>query len=325
MIVPKYWAEGRLQQRHDRRQITVRRWGWSNVSPDDAQRHADQRTRDALEQIVAGAKLPRREPKQAYNGAEGIPIREEIVAERDGVVITRNAYGALCLNTSNVLFADIDYATGEPCLVSLAIFGGLFLIGIATAVQQRSIPMGVAAVFIAAIIASPLARLIVAMAHRWGYRPADVALRRIDRFLKSHSDWHVRLYETPAGLRVLVMHRTFNPTEPLVDEFFRALHTDRLYARMCRNQRCFRARVSPKPWRIEMSEPRRFRIGVWPLDPDRRRMQLQWIERYEQAARAYAACRFLESRGRATVTGETTKVQHWHDELSQSLTSLPLA
>lgn len=325
MLVPKYWAEGRLQQRLERRQITVRRWGWSDLSQDDAQRHSEQRAREAFDRIVAGTKLPRRERKQAYNGAEGVPIREEIVAQRDAVVITRNVYGALCLNTPNVLFADIDFSEGEPCLVSLVIFGVLFLIGIATGLQQRSIPVGVVAIFVAALVAAPLARLVIAVIHRWGYRAEEVAKRRLDRFLHAHHDWHVRIYRTPAGLRVLVMHRTFEPHEAIVEEFFRAVKVDPIYARMCRNQRCFRARVSPKPWRIDMDEPRRFRSGVWPLEPDRRREQLQWIDRYEHAAHAYAACRFVESQGRATVTEETTKVQRWHDELCQSLTNLPLA
>ncbi|MEQ1893799.1 MAG: hypothetical protein ABL998_14750, partial [Planctomycetota bacterium] len=34
--------------------------------------------------------------------AEGVPIREEIVSEHDAAVITRNGYGARCLNTPNV-------------------------------------------------------------------------------------------------------------------------------------------------------------------------------------------------------------------------------
>jgi hypothetical protein len=53
--------------------------------------------------------LPRREVRSNY-GVEGVPIREQIV-QRDGdVIITRNSYGALCLNSPDVLFADIDHA-----------------------------------------------------------------------------------------------------------------------------------------------------------------------------------------------------------------------
>jgi hypothetical protein len=38
-----------------------------------------------------------------YNGAAGVPIREEIVGRHGETVITRNSYGARCLNMPNVL------------------------------------------------------------------------------------------------------------------------------------------------------------------------------------------------------------------------------
>ena len=43
MIVPSYWAEGRVRERTRERQVTVRRWGWSDEGPDQAQTHADSR------------------------------------------------------------------------------------------------------------------------------------------------------------------------------------------------------------------------------------------------------------------------------------------
>lgn len=54
------------------------------------------------------ANLTRRERKTPYNGADGVPIREEVVAKNGEAVLTRNSYGALCLNTSEVLFIDVD-------------------------------------------------------------------------------------------------------------------------------------------------------------------------------------------------------------------------
>ena len=107
MIVPEYWAESREQVRHHGRSITVRRYGWSDDSVEAAQRHADQRTREALDAILAGQQVPRRELRSNY-GVVGVPIREQIVSRHGDVVVTRNSYGALCLNTPDVLFADVD-------------------------------------------------------------------------------------------------------------------------------------------------------------------------------------------------------------------------
>ena len=45
MIVPQFWAEGRLQHRAKGRQVTVRRFGWSDVSQDEAQANADARVK----------------------------------------------------------------------------------------------------------------------------------------------------------------------------------------------------------------------------------------------------------------------------------------
>ena len=107
MIVPEHWAEAREQVRQRGRSITVRRYGWSDESPEAAHAHARQRVRVALDAILSGAKLPRREMRSNY-GVVGVPIREQIVARHGEVVITRNSYGALCLNTPDVLFADVD-------------------------------------------------------------------------------------------------------------------------------------------------------------------------------------------------------------------------
>src|SRR5688572_28381771 len=115
MIVPQFWAEARAQHRKKDRQVTIRRFGWSDASQAEAQANADARAAEALARVLAGEDLLRREPKIPYNGAAGVPIREEIVARHGEDVITRNSYGARCLNTPDVLFADVDFPT-EPSL-----------------------------------------------------------------------------------------------------------------------------------------------------------------------------------------------------------------
>ena len=77
----------------------VRRFGWSDNSQDAAQVNADERAQEALQRLLSGEKLPRREPKVPYNGGEGVPIREEIVSRHGETIITRNSYEARCLNT----------------------------------------------------------------------------------------------------------------------------------------------------------------------------------------------------------------------------------
>ena len=48
MIVPQYWAESRVHYRKQGRQVTVRRFGWSDTGQADAQANADALRQEAL-------------------------------------------------------------------------------------------------------------------------------------------------------------------------------------------------------------------------------------------------------------------------------------
>jgi len=325
MIVPRFWAEGRVQQRFPDRQVTVRRYGWSDESERAAQAHADARAREAFARIVAGEALPRRDPKVPYNGAEGVPIREEIVERHGDAVITRNAYGARCLNTPDVLFADVDFADALRERWPLGLVVSALVLGVAFGLVRRSFPVGLCTALAAMAAVLPVAGLLRRLVVRVRGGVERVARARVAAFVKRHPGWHLRVYRTPAELRVLAMHRTFDPREAAVAAFFRALRTDPRYAQMCQRQRCFRARVSPKPWRIGIAGHLRPRPGVWPVKPERLPERRRWIDAYEAAARDHAACRFVEALGSAEVHPAALAVQTVHDALSRAQEPLPIA
>ena len=54
MIVPKFWAEGRVRERIGKSQVTIRRFGWSNTNQQEAQSLADQRAQAAMARARAG-------------------------------------------------------------------------------------------------------------------------------------------------------------------------------------------------------------------------------------------------------------------------------
>ena len=95
-------------------------------------------------------------------------------------------------------------------------------------------------------------------------RRVRAARKRIARFVASHPGWAVRVYRTPSGLRAMATHQRFAPNDPAVTAFFDAVGADPVYVRMCINQQCFRARLTPKPWRIGISAHMKPRPGVWP-------------------------------------------------------------
>lgn len=326
MIVPQYWAEGRVRERRKGRQVSVRRWGWSDESPVQAQAHADGRAREALQRILAGEDLPRRESRVAYNGADGVPIREEIVSRHGEALVTRNAYGALCLNTPDVLFADIDFgAPSVPCLLLLSVPLAAAAVAAVLAPAAHRVMIGAAALMGTLALVGVVWKSVQRLRTSAAGGPEAQARARVVRALERRPDWQARIYRTPAGLRVLVVHRRFDPTSPEVAAFFQDLGSDPIYVRMCTRQRCFRARVSPKPWRVGIDRHLRPRPGIWPVNPARLPERTQWLTAYDHASSGYASCRYLETLGRGAEDPVAAGVRHLHDELSRALTSLPTA
>lgn len=326
MIVPQYWAEARLQHRERNKQVTVRRFGWSDDSLEAAQAHAQRRVQEAFERVLAGEALPRREHKVAYNGAEGLPIREEIVERHGDDVVTRNSYGALCLNTPDVLFADVDFdfPRQEPGLRRW-LRRLLLIAAVAFGWWMRSFAWGIVAALVAVVLAWWIAHALHrAMVWRMG-GPEAMARAKLKAFAQAHPDWRLRCYRTPAGLRLLALHRVFDPGAPEVAACFEALGVDTVYALMCQRQHCFRARVSPKPWRVGIQARLRPRPGVWPVAVEHLPMRQRWIEDYQRASRDHAACRFEREYGQGPVDARADEVRRLHDALSGAERGLPIA
>jgi hypothetical protein len=325
VIVPAFWAQARRQRREQGRQVTVRRFGWSDVSEADAQAMADRRADEALLLAWVDKKVPRREHKVPYNGADGLPIREEIVARDGDVVVTRNSYGARCLNTPNVCFVDIDYDEPRVSLPA-AYFVVVLLAGLAAGWLQRSILVGVL-VALAGLIAGSVVRGRIAGKRRGTVvqRCRPSAVDRVRVFMRDRPTWAVRLYDTPNGLRLLFTHDVFDPAGAEVRDLFDAVGADRAYVWMCMHQRCFRARLTAKPWRIGISDHLRPRPGVWPVSPERLPDRARWLAAYDTQALAWAACRFAEAMGSGAIHDKVASVLNLHDLESGALTQRPIA
>lgn len=325
MIVPQYWAEASVRHRDARRQLTMRRFGWSDQSQAAAQAHAEARVAEAMQRVLAGEALPKREPKVGYNGAEGVPIREEIVDRAGETVITRNAYGARCLNTPNVLFADIDFPDKTPWRWTKWTIAGLLPLALWAGWWWHTGWATIAIVLLAFPAGSAAAALLFRACTRLAGGAEQQARSRVQAYARRHPEAGLRLYRTPAGLRVALTHRPFDPGESSVDECFEALGVDPLYARMCQRQHCFRARVSAKPWRIGIQQHMRPRPGVWPVAPERLPLRRAWVQAYEAKAQSFAACRWVETLGEAAIHPTVAPVLEWHDALCRATQGLPLA
>lgn len=324
MIIPRYWAESKMTVALDGKTQTYRRYGWSNDSEVDARLSAQQRVEDAVLRAKAGEQVRRVDHKVAYNGAEGLPIREEVIKTFDDSVLSRNSYGALCLNTPDVVFADVDVIT-QPNYLPY-VFGYIALLVGAVVGASLALPeLNSWLVVVAMVVFLGIVEALKSYAARnWRASPAGKALKKIRAFSKANPDWRLRVYRTPHGYRVLVMHACFSPSSPEVQRFFSEVGTDPYYVKMCNNQQCFRARVSPKPWRIGLG-----RVdsgsGVWPIKAERMLSREKWVRQYEQESRGFASCAYIESLGANKLDSKAERIRAIHDEYSQAGRDLPLA
>ncbi len=327
MLVPDHWAEAKATRRDDDDgQVTVRRFGWSMVSEADALAMAEARVAEALARISGGEELDRREPKVPYNGAEGVPIREEVVERRGADVVTRNSYGARCLNTPDVWIADVDFTERVPTGVAAVIV----LVLAAAAFVAVNVASGLALLgglaFIVVLLAGGLVSAGVARLRTLLVGTAEVrARRRLAGFVKRHRDWRVRVYRTPNGLRLIALQGTIAPDDERCVTAFRELGVDPLYAKMCTRQRCYRARLDAKPWRIGIASHMKPRPGVWPVTPERRADRDAWLATYTAAAKRYAACSFEEEIGDGATHERCLAVTRLHDELAGASSRRPIA
>lgn len=300
MQVPRFWATaGGSVRGADGRRYLRDAWGWSMSSAAEALEVAQQRV-----QALLADPRPTRSPGGYY---PRVPLREMILDEvliegEQALVITRNRYGAEILNTDRVLIADIDLPEladeAEPVAG-----GGLLsrLFGHTAPERERE--------------------------HVGAPQEPPAVLQQLDMV----ADWAgarpelgVIVYRTASGLRVFVTG-VAEPTTSEGERILADLGADPLYRELCRTHGTFRARLTPKPWRLSLMRGPGYAWYRWPFASRwAEREYRRWLDRYEAAADGYAVCRLLASHGPAPSEFEARIIQR-HDERTGALSPFPLA
>ncbi|HET6823727.1 MAG TPA: hypothetical protein VFH34_13855 [Anaerolineales bacterium] len=126
-----------------------------------------------------------------------------------------------------------------------------------------------------------------------------------------------RLYETYQGARVIVAGKDFDARDPETGRMMSEFNCDRLYMTLCQKQKCFRARLTPKPHRMKM---RHHKIQ---FPREREDLELQtWLADYERESRSYNVCKFIEQVGTRHPVSDVVLI---HDELTGANFRQPLA
>lgn len=132
-----------------------------------------------------------------------------------------------------------------------------------------------------------------------------------------YSSLGFRLYETFQGARVIVLGREFAPFDSNTLLMMKEFHCDPLYVSICRKQNCFRARLTPKPYRMKMQA---FKVQ-YPRETEDPAFE-SWLRDYEYQSRNFSSCKFVEQIGTYHVMTEPVRI---HDEVTGTKFNLPLA
>ncbi len=248
-------------------------WRWSDTSEGEAKVAAQA----AAEKLAAQWEADNL-PTDRY-GYGNRPMREPVVREMRNAAgeltnaITRNSYGCHVLNSAQALFVDIDFPYVKP----KGLFGSLF--------GKKAEPED----------------------------PAKGPMAKAAAWVEGHRGWNWRAYRTRAGLRLLATHALFDPADPVCEQVFAAMGADPLYRKLCHTQKCFRARLTPKPWRCGIGHP----PVRWPFASGGEQAFGNWDAKYQAACRAKATCRLLDA-GSGALHDELREMVELHDEMTRA-------
>jgi len=295
------------------------------------------------------------------------------------LIVTRNSYGAQVANVDNIAIIDVDnddlLHQKYPYDYNHHGFMPAFLINQSNPTTKIKVwAFVIVFILIASVIAWLglswlwlLAVMIGATAYLWqqasvkdkarAQKYADDAASLlpymtdlIKKRIANHPTESFRLYQTPAGFRIIATHDVVLPSNRLVAEWFAYFHADTNYVRLCQVQQCFRARITAKPWRLSEVENNKlakdipakdFWFGSESTDAesgieqhqDALKARKQWMADYDKYAKNYRACHYVESMvgkevARESGSGAPSHIDEfiqWHDRACQVNKALPMA
>lgn len=150
---------------------------------------------------------------------------------------------------------------------------------------------------------------------------ADETFQSISDSLRKSSSATFRIYRTAAGFRVIGTERTYEPGSSETERLMSSVAADPAYVQLCRAQKTFRARLSPKPWRIGCHAP----PGSHPRDAQTNAIFARWLGEYDERSAGKAVCRYLGHVGTGRVADGMKPILDLHDASTRAHQELPLA
>lgn len=281
MKLAKYWVWDSVTANG----VQVRCRGWSDESEAAAHRKAKQ-VGETMARRIATGDMDTADTGYLYGDR---PLPEPVLETLEGGLITRNAYGAAVLNTSALMFLDVDREDTAQAPAALDLFSGLRSLFGKTPEPPAPKPSEVVTEMEA-----------VARRHNLG----------------------LRVYRTAAGFRGIVTNHRYTPGSKEAQQLLTEFRCDPLYIRLCEAQESFRARLTPKPWRCGL-----YPLPVkYPIEGHAAEGILQdWLRRYQANSARNATCRLVHTIGPEASDPELAALIARHDRDTKANSQMPLA
>lgn len=148
-------------------------------------------------------------------------------------------------------------------------------------------------------------------------RAKQKLLAAFEKKAASYRGLSFHVYETYNGFRAIVTGRDFQADSADTKRMFRDFQVDPTYAYFCLRQQCFRARLTPKAFRMKCKTHR----VVYPRNEEEEARHREWVAVYEEACKRFGVCRFVRTLG----TGSRTAVIDFHDRVTKAHEAATLA
>ena len=143
--------------------------------------------------------------------------------------------------------------------------------------------------------------------------PATQLIDKIQELVDGDRSLGLRLYRTKKGYRVAIRSHQVPVQDSQSQRWLQHFGSDKLYVLLCRTQDCYRARLSPKPWRCGSAmPPQRFPFASSDAESDYRR----WQNEYDNVVSQYATCAHISDFGSPHNDPVVEKILQIHDHFS---------
>lgn len=150
----------------------------------------------------------------------------------------------------------------------------------------------------------------------WKVNKLDQTIEKLNDHLND-STLGFRLYKTCAGFRIIITGKNILPKDKLADHISHSLNVDPLYWHLCKKQNCYRARLTPKPYRIKY-KPIKIKL---PDSLERKEEINSWETGYLKTSQNYSVCKYIKTIG----TNNITNLVSLHDEYTRATSDRNLA